>query len=132
MLPLEQVSDRAVEAAVRVLLGERASSVRLAPVEPRPLFDWQELGRWGISESLLPPGSEVRFRPPSAWQLYTWPIIGGLTVVKDRFGPAMELWIVQGLGHAWSGGSPDGTYTDARGPDASREMLRFFLSHPRD
>jgi poly(hydroxyalkanoate) depolymerase family esterase len=58
--------------------------------------------------------------------------IGGLTVAKDRFGPATELWIVQGLGHAWSGGSPEGTYTDARGPDASREMLRFFLSHPRD
>lgn len=56
--------------------------------------------------------------------------IGGLTVVKDRWGPAMELWMVQGLGHAWSGGSPEGTYTDARGPDASREMLRFFLSHP--
>ncbi|HEX2211193.1 MAG TPA: PHB depolymerase family esterase [Longimicrobium sp.] len=58
--------------------------------------------------------------------------VGGLTVVKDRFGPAVELWMVQGLGHAWSGGSPEGTYTDARGPDASREMLRFFLSHPRD
>lgn len=57
--------------------------------------------------------------------------IGGLRVVKDRFGPATELWMVEGLGHAWSGGSAEGTYTDTRGPNASREMLRFFISHPR-
>jgi len=61
---------------------------------------------------------------------------GGLGVERTRWAradgrPAVELVIVDGLGHAWSGGSPEGTYTDPRGPDASRLILDFLLAQSR-
>lgn len=41
----------------------------------------------------------------------------------------LELWMLNGAGHAWSGGQAAGSYTDRTGPDASAQMIRFFLAN---
>lgn len=60
---------------------------------------------------------------------------GGLvfhrTTSRRGGAPEAELVRVEGLGHAWSGGSPHGTFTDARGPDASRLVASWLLAHRR-
>ena len=56
-----------------------------------------------------------------SYTLYRW---------NDRKGNVIqEYWKVKGMGHAWSGGSPEASYTDARGPSASQAMYTFFMSH---
>ena len=68
-------SRTAVGVAIRILSGERPGNIKTPPSEfAAAKYDWRELQRWGINDSLLPPGSQVLFREPSAWERYRWQI----------------------------------------------------------
>jgi signal transduction histidine kinase len=73
--------------AVRMLGGEKGSDIKVPPIEfSAPKYDWRLLQRWNISESRLPPGSEVLFREPTAWQRYSWQIALTLAVILAQAG----------------------------------------------
>jgi signal transduction histidine kinase len=62
--------------AVRILGGEKPGDIETPVVQfGRPMFDWREMQRWGIRESRLPPGSEILFRDPTAWERYRLEIL---------------------------------------------------------
>jgi poly(hydroxyalkanoate) depolymerase family esterase len=116
-----------VDPVVRVVNAEQtafqwAAASGLAGRPLRPMMD-QVYG-----PPPPPPGADPRPLGPSPDSFH--PSSTRFLDAQDR--TVLEMWVVPGLGHAWSGGSPEGTYTDARGPDASREMVRFFLEHPRE
>ncbi|WP_454624880.1 sensor histidine kinase [Bradyrhizobium cenepequi] len=70
------VSRLTAAVAVRILGGEKPSNVRTSPVGfSSPKFDWREMQRWGVSESNLPPDSEVLFRESTFWERYRWQVI---------------------------------------------------------
>ena len=52
------------------------------------------------------------------------------TIYADGNRPLVESWLLHGAGHAWSGGSSNGSFTEAHGPDASSAMIQFFYSQP--
>jgi poly(3-hydroxybutyrate) depolymerase len=77
------------------------------------------------AQAALPLGLPQVTTPPGVGQRgFTRSVDLGPGGVTSR-----ELWIVHGAGHAWAGGSDTERDTDSTGPDASREMLRFFLQH---
>jgi len=76
LISVQDYSRQTASVAVRLLRGEAPSDTRMPPVGfSTPKFDWREMQRWGISESRLPPGSEIHFRQPTAWEQYRGQIL---------------------------------------------------------
>ena len=76
MHSVPEIGQKTADAALRILGGEEAANVRIEPIEyAAPKYDWRQLQRWGISESRLPPGSEVMFRQPNIWERYRWQML---------------------------------------------------------
>jgi signal transduction histidine kinase len=75
LAPLQTLAEKAASLALRVLHGESEDDIKTPPLEFKAIYDWRELQKWNISESLLPPGSTVRFREPTIWDRYRLQIL---------------------------------------------------------
>ncbi|MDM0000762.1 sensor histidine kinase [Variovorax sp. J22P240] len=81
LFDLRQVGSVTAELAANMLEVNRGSDANRHVEKQAPAFDWRELQRWGIPESRLPPGAEVRFRPPSLWDQHKVPVLVGVAIV---------------------------------------------------
>jgi len=126
----------AMRGAPAPMSGDQSGSIPRAPVTPTIVFHGDRdktvhprNGERVVSRSLERNGaasanpSIERAQVPGG-HAYT------RTIHRDSTGRVvLEYWLVHGGAHAWFGGSPRGSYTDPKGPDATREMIRFFYQN---
>jgi len=116
--------------------GDHSGSVPLAPATPTIVFHGDQdktvhprNGEHVVSRSLEQNGASS-----AAASIERAQVPGGhaytRTIHRDSTGRVvLEYWLVHGGGHAWFGGNPRGSYMDPKGPDAAREMIRFFYEN---
>lgn len=68
LIDTREIGSTSAQLALRMLNHEAVANGFIEVAAQPPAFDWRELQRWSIAESRLPPGAEVRFRPPSLWE----------------------------------------------------------------
>ena len=88
---LEAAATIAGRTALRILAGESPKDIGPLDAPIVPMFDWRQLRRWGIDEARLPPGSQVLYRPVSAWETYRSYLIGAAHLA------ALALALIGGL-----------------------------------
>ena len=125
-------ADNVISALTVMKHGPRELPTRLAVVPRVPLIVFH-----GDEDATVHPRNGERLVAGHiAAQVLPGALEGGRSFVRTTYGDAdgrvvAEHWLLHGSGHAWSGGDPQGSFTDPEGPDASREMLRFFGEHRR-
>ena len=122
----------------RRVVKSRTSTPRVAPTRAPPTIVFHgdrdttvhaDNGSEIVDQAIALGGAQTRLeksvqlRVPSNGRECT------ITTYRDlMMRPCIEHWVLHGSGHAWSGGCPQGSYIDERGPDASAQMVRFFLA----
>lgn len=110
--------------AIPALVIHGGSDAVLVPANGR-----QAVRQWLVTDALALGVDSLRRagEESNVWNDYHWT----RTSYADPSGRVMiEEMTVKELGHAWSGGSKSGTFTDERGPDVTSDVVRFFKSHP--
>ncbi|WP_457488980.1 ATP-binding protein [Tardiphaga sp. P5_C10] len=92
MHSIAETSNKTVNAAIRILGGEKPGDIKFEPIEfAAPKYDWRKMQRWGISERNLPPGSTILFREPDIWVQYRWQILLIASVILVQTGLISSL-----------------------------------------
>lgn len=107
------------KTAPRVIVFHGSADTTVHPSNAGQIVADQE-GRHGRT-------SRSEHTPPGETRAYT-----RLIADREDGAHAIECWMIEGAPHAWAGGSPAGTHTDPRGPDASAAMVGFFLDGASD
>jgi signal transduction histidine kinase len=87
------IAETTARLALRILDGESVAALPVIRGDfTRPVFDWRQLRRFEVSESRLPPGSEIRFRSPGLWEQYRWQMIAVLSALLLQ--AAVITWLL--------------------------------------
>ena len=87
------IGEEAAQLMLRVFNGENASMIPITISKAvKPIFDWRELQRWAVNEHDLPPGSEILFRSPTAWEQYRAYILAAIAAILIQ--SALISWLL--------------------------------------